>query len=182
MPFLDRIQRWADDRPHDTAVVVAGLRLSWAELRDSATAAVPGAKAVTVLAENNSVDFAVRFAAAVAGERQCAVLDPTWPAQLQQEIRQRLDGSARPGDVAAGDALADGPPETTFLVGLTSGTTSVPKAFTRSRQSWRKSFDASIEFFGLRQDDVTLAPGPLAASLNLYALAECLYAGSEFQT
>lgn len=78
--------------------------------------------------------------------------------------------------------MADGPPETTFLVGLTSGTTSVPKAFTRSRQSWRKSFDASIEFFGLRQDDVTLAPGPLAASLNLYALAECLYAGSEFQT
>ena len=182
MPFLDRIQRWADDRPHDTAVVVAGRRLSWAELRDSATAAVSGAKAVTVLAESNSVDFAVRFAAAVAGERQCAVLDPTWPAQLQQEIRQRLDGSARPGDVAPDDALADGPPETTFLVGLTSGTTSVPKAFTRSRQSWRKSFDASIEFFGLRQDDVTLAPGPLAASLNLYALAECLYAGSEFQT
>ncbi|MEW9873005.1 class I adenylate-forming enzyme family protein [Arthrobacter sp. HS15c] len=182
MPFLDRIQRWADDRPHDTAVVVAGRRLSWAELRDSATAAVSDAKAVTVLAESNSVDFAVRFAAAVAGERQCAVLDPTWPAQLQQEIRQRLDGSAQPGDVAADDTLADGPPETTFLVGLTSGTTSVPKAFTRSRQSWRKSFDASIEFFGLRPDDVTLAPGPLAASLNLYALAECLYAGSEFQT
>ena len=182
MPFLDRIQRWADDRPHDTAVVVAGRRLSWAELRDSATSAVSGAKAVTVLAESNSVDFAVRLAAAVAGERQCAVLDPTWPAQLQQEIHHRLDGSARPGDVAADDALADGPPETTFLIGLTSGTTSVPKAFTRSRQSWRKSFDASIEFFGLRQDDVTLAPGPLAASLNLYALAECLYAGSEFQT
>ncbi|HEY9357924.1 MAG TPA: AMP-binding protein [Arthrobacter sp.] len=182
MPFLDRIQRWADDRPHDTAVVVAGRRLSWVELRDSATAAVSGAKAVTVLAESNSVDFAVGFAAAVAGERKCAVLDPTWPAQLQQEIRQRLDGSAQPGDVAPDDALADGPPETTFLIGLTSGTTSVPKAFTRSRQSWRKSFDASIEFFGLRQDDVTLAPGPLAASLNLYALAECLYAGSEFQT
>ena len=29
---------------------------------------------------------------------------------------------------------------------------------------------------------MTLAPGPLAASLNLYALSECLYAGSEFQT
>ncbi|MCU1517262.1 MAG: AMP-dependent synthetase [Pseudarthrobacter sp.] len=182
MPFLDRIQRWAADRPHDTAVVVAGRRLAWAELRDAATAEVPGSKAVTVLAENNSVDFAVRFAAAVAGERQCAVLDPAWPQQLQQEIRQRLDSSARPGAVAPDDALADGPPGTGFLIGLTSGTTSVPKAFTRSRESWRKSFDASIEFFGLRQDDVTLAPGPLAASLNLYALAECLYAGSEFQT
>ncbi|MDR6416025.1 AMP-binding protein [Pseudarthrobacter sulfonivorans] len=182
MPFLDKIQQWADERPHDTAVVVAGRRVRWAELRNAATATVPAAAAVTVLAEANSVDFAVRFAAAVAGERQCAVLDPAWPEALHREIRARLDGAAKPGTVAAADALADGPPESTFLIGLTSGTTSVPKAFTRSRQSWRKSFDASIEFFGLRQDDVTLAPGPLAASLNLYALAECLYAGSEFQT
>lgn len=182
MPFLDKIQHWAGERPHDTAVVVAGRRMRWAELRDAATAAVSGAKAVTVLAEANSVGFAVRFAAAVAGERQCAVLDPAWPEALRQEISGRLDGAAQPGAVSAEDALADGTPESTFLIGLTSGTTSVPKAFTRSRQSWRESFDASIKFFGLRQDDVTLAPGPLAASLNLYALAECLYAGSEFQT
>ncbi|HCB59835.1 MAG TPA: AMP-dependent synthetase, partial [Arthrobacter bacterium] len=90
MPFLDKIQRWAEERPHDTAVVVAGRRLRWAELRDAATAAVPTAAAVTVLAEANSVDFAVKFAAAVAGERQCAVLDPTWPAALHQEILHRL--------------------------------------------------------------------------------------------
>ncbi len=182
MPFLDKIQRWADERPHDTAVVVAGRRVRWAELRDAATAAVPASAAVTVLAEANSVNFAIRFAAAVAGERQCAVLDPAWPDPLRQEIGSRLAGSIEPGHVSPADALADGNPESAFLIGLTSGTTSVPKAFTRSRQSWRESFEASIEFFGLRQDDVTLAPGPLAASLNLYALAECLYAGSEFQT
>ena len=58
----------------------------------------------------------------------------------------------------------------------------MPKAFTRSRRSWQESFEASIEFFGLTQDDKTLAPGPLAASLNLYALAECLYAGAEFHS
>ncbi len=182
MPFLDKIRRWADERPYDTAVVVAGRRLRWVELRDAAAAAVPGAGAVTVLAEPNSVDFVVQFAAAVAGDRQCAVLDPTWPAALHEEIFQRLAESAQPGTVSVGDALADGPPESTFLIGLTSGTTSVPKAFTRSRRSWQQSFEASIEFFGLSQDDVTLAPGPLAASLNLYALAECLYGGSEFQT
>lgn len=182
MPFLNRIQRWAEERPHDTAVVVAGRRLCWDELRDAAESALPAAAAVTVLAESNSVDFAVRFAAGIAGGRQCAVLDPAWPVTLHQEILQRLAQSAIPGTVSAADALADGPPESTFLIGLTSGTTSVPKAFTRSRQSWRQSFDASIEFFGLAQDDVTLAPGPLAASLNLYALAECLYAGAEFQT
>ncbi|MBT2531264.1 AMP-binding protein [Arthrobacter sp. ISL-48] len=182
MPFLNKIHRWAEERPQDTAVVVAGRRLGWAELRDAAAAAVACSDGVTVLAEANSVDFAVRFAAAVAGCRQCAVLDPAWPAQLHGEILQRLHEHVRPAAVSSQDALADGPAESTFLIGLTSGTTSVPKAFSRSRRSWQESFDASIEFFGLRQEDVTLAPGPLAASLNLYALAECLYAGSEFQT
>ncbi|MFF1254175.1 class I adenylate-forming enzyme family protein [Pseudarthrobacter sp. NPDC058329] len=181
MPFLNRIQRWAEERPHDTAVVIAGERLTWAALRDSAARAVPETKAVTALCEANSVDFAVKFAAAVAGGRQCAVLDPAWPAQLQEDIVHRVESFAQPAAVAPDDYLADGAPEATFLIGLTSGTTSVPKAFTRSRRSWQESFDASIEFFGLRQDDVTLAPGPLAASLNLYALAECLYEGSEFQ-
>ncbi|TLM87719.1 class I adenylate-forming enzyme family protein [Pseudarthrobacter sp. NamE5] len=182
MPFLNRIQRWADERPHDTAVVVAGRRLSWADLRDSAAALVPHTKSVSSLCEANSVEFAARFAAAVAGGRQCAVLDPAWPIQLQEDIGRRVDASAQPAAVSPDDGLADGAPEAAFLVGLTSGTTSVPKAFTRSRRSWQESFEASIEFFGLHQDDVTLAPGPLAASLNLYALAECLYAGSEFQT
>lgn len=182
MPFLDKIQRWANERPDDTAVVVAGRWLSWADLRDSAAAAVPATAGVTVLAEGNSIDFPVRFAAALAGGRQCAVLDPAWPTALHEEILERLAESARPVPVSVDDALADGPPETTFLIGLTSGTTSVPKAFTRSRASWQHSFDASIEFFGLRRDDVTLAPGPLVSSLNLYALAECLYAGSQFQT
>lgn len=182
MPFLDRIQRWATERPHGTAVAIAGRGLSWDELRGGAAALVPETTSVTTLCEANSIDFAVKFAAAVAGGRQCAVLDPAWPSHLQEDIVRRVQSSAGPAAVAADDPLADGPPGSTFLIGLTSGTTSVPKAFTRSRRSWQESFEASIEFFGLRQDDVTLAPGPLAASLNLYALAECLFAGSEFQT
>jgi len=143
---------------------------------------VPKTESVTTLCEANSTDFALKLAAAVAGGRQCAVLDPAWPAHLQEDIVRRVQSSADPAAVAPDDPLADGAPGSTFLIGLTSGTTSVPKAFTRSRRSWQESFEASIEFFGLRRDDVTLAPGPLAASLNLYALAECLYAGSEFQT
>jgi acyl-CoA synthetase (AMP-forming)/AMP-acid ligase II len=172
-------------------------------LRDAAEQLVPAAPAVSVLRADNSLAFAVEFAAAVAGERQCAVLDPSWPQHLQDAISGRIAAAspaalpARPkagagyrgrlgdalGDGVAdgpGDGLVDGPPASPFLIGLTSGTTSVPKAFTRSRESWRISFDASIEFFGLTAEDRTLAPGPLAASLNLYALAECLYAGSEF--
>ena len=188
MPFLDRLQRWADDRPDDTAVVVAGKRLSWGELRDEAEAlAATGSAHIAVLAERNSTHFAVAFAAAVAGERQCAVLDPTWPEPMLAEIVRLLGPAAEAGPAATGEQvggwqLADGDPASSFLIGLTSGTTSVPKAFTRSRRSWQQSFEASMEFFGLSQDDKTLAPGPLAASLNLYALAECLYAGAEFHT
>ena len=86
MPFLNRIQRWAGERPHDTAVVIAGRRLSWAELRDSAAALGPHTKSVTTLCEANSVDFAAKFAAALAGGRQCAVLDPAWPGPLQEDM------------------------------------------------------------------------------------------------
>lgn len=185
MPFLDRLQRWADDRPDSPAVVCSGRYLSWSDLRDAATAVLPDTGALSVLAQPNSVDFAVAFAAGTAGTRQCAVLDPTWPEATLQGIGERLAAS---GTRVAGTAgplageLIDGPPDTPFLIGLTSGTTSVPKAFSRSRRSWQVSFEASIEFFGLRQDDITLAPGPLAASLNLYALAECLYAGTQFNT
>jgi acyl-CoA synthetase (AMP-forming)/AMP-acid ligase II len=182
MPFLDRLQRWADERPDGTAVVVAGKRLSWSELRNAAAALVPATPAVTVLAERNSTDFAAAFAAAVAGSRRCAVLDPTWPQQLLGSLTARIADTVPAAGAELGSDLADGPPESPFLIGLTSGTTALPKAFSRSRRSWQLSFDSSVEFFGLAPDDRTLAPGPLAASLNLYALAECLYAGSEFHT
>jgi acyl-CoA synthetase (AMP-forming)/AMP-acid ligase II len=178
MPFLDKIQLWADERPHDTAVVVGRSRLNWAELRDAATVLLGHTTATTVLAEPNSTGFVAKFVAAVAGERRCAVLDPQWPAAMVEEVTSRIVDPA----IASGVELIDGDPSTTFLIGLTSGTTSVPKAFTRSRRSWQVSFNASIEFFGLSQDDRTLAAGPLSSSLNLYALSECLYAGSAFHT
>lgn len=181
MPFVTRIQRWADERPDHTAIAMGRRRLSWAELRAAAERLVPDVPPLSVLNEANSPEFAVRFTAAVAGERRCAVLDPSWPQDLRDDMTQRL--ALQPvGTSTAGTKLVDGHPDTPFLIGLTAGTTSVPKAFTRSRYSWQRSFEASIEFFGLRQNDKTLAPGPLAASLNLYALAECLYAGSEFHT
>ncbi|WP_426002620.1 class I adenylate-forming enzyme family protein [Paenarthrobacter sp. NyZ202] len=178
MPFLDKLHLWAAEHPHDTAVVVGRRRLTWAQLHHAATARLHDAAATTILAEPNSTGFIERYAAAVAGERRCAVLDPHWPSAMIDEVSSRI---TQP-EIAAVDALRDGDPATTFLVGLTSGTTSVPKAFTRSRRSWQISFEASIEFFGLMQDDRTLAPGPLSASLNLYALSECLFAGASFHT
>ncbi|HKU30677.1 MAG TPA: AMP-binding protein [Arthrobacter sp.] len=186
MPFLDKLQLWADERPDDTAVVVGGKRLTWAGLRDAAVLRLPATGSTTILAEHNSVEFVAAYTAAVAGGRSCAVLDPLWPEAMIDDVSQRINQTAVSGREAGEDGrtgdLADGAPNSTFLIGLTSGTTSIPKAFTRSRRSWQVSFEASIEFFGLGQEDKTLAPGPLSASLNLYALSECLYAGAAFHT
>jgi acyl-CoA synthetase (AMP-forming)/AMP-acid ligase II len=184
MPFLDRLARWAAEKPHEPAVVCGRERLSWAELRDSAAALAGSGEPTAVLRAPNSVDFAVRWAAGVAGDRECAVLDPTWHEGLVRDVEQRLgDRWGVPvGSALAPADLVDGPGASSFLVGLTSGTTNVPKAFSRSRASWARSFEASSSEFGLRAGDRVLAPGPLSASLNLYTLSECLWAGATFHT
>ncbi|MCD9194741.1 AMP-binding protein [Streptomyces albireticuli] len=76
--------------------------------------------------------------------------------------------------------LTAGRETSTFLVGFTSGTTGVPKAFRRTRGSWRASLSLGRSLPGLGADRPTLAPGPLAHGLSLYALAECLAAGAAF--
>ena len=178
MPFLNRINTWAELHPDNTAVAVDGRGFTWAELRGAAAELLPSTTATYILDEPNSVEFAALYCAAVSSGRQVVVLDPVWPPQMRDEILRRL-----PAPMGAEETrLEDGDPESTFLIGFTSGTTALPKPFTRSRSSWQASFAASIEFFDLRQEDKTLAPGPLSASLNLYALSECLYAGSEFHT
>jgi long-chain acyl-CoA synthetase len=178
VPFLNRLQRWADLRPDATAIAVGGRGFSWAELRGAAEELVPSTPETYILSEPNSPEFAALYCAGIAKGRQIAVLDPAWTPSARDEVTRMLPSPSR----AAGTALEDGDPDDAFLIGFTAGTTSTPKAFTRSRRSWQASFGASIEFFGLRADDKTLAPGPLSASLNLYALSECLYAGTEFHT
>ncbi|MDQ4500980.1 AMP-binding protein [Sinomonas sp. ASV322] len=181
MPFVDRLSWWAAEKADEPAVVCGPEHLTWGELAASATRLAGSGQDLRVLQSGNGVDFAVRWAAGVAGDRECAVLDPHWPAALSDEVRGLLVtrwAHTRPGPAE----LRDGAPESSFLVGLTSGTTSVPKAFSRTRASWRSSFDASITLFGLTSEDRVLAPGPLSASLNLYTLSESLYCGASFHT
>ncbi|MGO4105663.1 class I adenylate-forming enzyme family protein [Leifsonia sp. YAF41] len=192
MPFLDQLQRWADLRPDGSAVEVAGHRLSFRQLRDAATAqlAAGGTRdGITALALPNGTEFVVQFAAAVAGDSSCAVLSPDLPGSVRQTIDQRLNQGATAGGSAVGTptvarptppTLRDGSGDSVFLYGFTSGTTSVPKAFTRTRRSWQLSFETSAAYFGLSDDDRTLAPGPFSASLTLYALCESLFVGAAF--
>jgi len=204
MPCDDRLEYWARVRPDSTAVEVGGDRLSFAELRDRAASRVGAGAgggagggenpALTALCLPNGTEFAVRFAAAVAGSGVCAVLDPGWPDAQRAAVEERLRefhpglttadaGTADTGTSTGGNPsteISDGPADSVFLLGFTSGTTSLPKAFTRSRRSWQRSFDHSTAFFGLTGADRTLAPGPLSSSLTLFALAESLHAGAAF--
>ncbi|TFD74799.1 class I adenylate-forming enzyme family protein [Cryobacterium fucosi] len=189
MPFLDQLNHWARHQPGATAVEVGADRLSFAGLAARATDALSvgtDGAGIGVLSLPNGIDFAVALAAGIAGDRAVAVLDPGWPDAQRHAVTERLaaegvrrQAQPRPDSVPS---LADGHPDSVFLYGFTSGTTSVPKAFTRTRGSWRRSFEAGTDYFGLTGHDRTLAPGPLSSSLTLYALAESLHAGATFVT
>ena len=196
MPVLDRVNHWASVQPEARAVVVGSDSLTYGELQARATEILAATATehqtghLTVLCQANGVDFAVRFIAAVAGTGRCAVLDPEWPVAVRDEIVERL--CARENDEqqeqtpdyrmldrqAPTRLLDDGPASSVFLYGLTSGTTSIPKCFTRTRASWQLACAASTDYFAVTKSERTLVTGPLSASLSLYALTESLYAGA----
>jgi acyl-CoA synthetase (AMP-forming)/AMP-acid ligase II len=196
MPFVDRLVDWAGRCPDRDAIVIDGERLSYAELccraarlRLPAPAGVPGPRPLVALDLGSTLDFAVAFTAAVGRGRTAAVLDPGWPASVRAAALDGLEpgcvltGGGPAGLAAAAGSpedLADGDPGDVFYCGFTSGTTRRPKAFVRTVGSWQRSLERSTTYFGTGPGDRVLVPGPLSASLSLYALAESLYAGATF--
>lgn len=71
-------------------------------------------------------------------------------------------------------------PQAPFFIGFTSGTTGLPKAFIRTRESWRRSLEDGQSFFSLKPEQNVLAPGPMAHGVTLYALVEALDCGQTF--
>lgn len=61
-----------------------------------------------------------------------------------------------------------------FLMLFSSGTTSAPKAFIKTRQQYRANVAISSAHLGPIAAVNTLAPGPISYSLTLYAMIECL--------
>lgn len=95
--------------------------------------------------------------AATADGRSCAVLDPAWPAPLQDSARADVLAAWRDGRVGAGD-----------LVLFTSGTTGRPRGVVRTVASWLASVAPLAELTGIGAGDVVWLPGPLSSSLYLH--------------
>ncbi|MDQ0708983.1 long-chain acyl-CoA synthetase [Arthrobacter woluwensis] len=64
-----------------------------------------------------------------------------------------------------------------FLLLFSSGTTSNPKAFLKTRQQYRANVAVSSAHLEPLPGVSTLAPGPVSYSLTLYAVIECLATG-----
>lgn len=143
-----------------------------------------------IIEEHDGLDLAAAFAKVLCGEGVACVVDASWPESTKARVREQAlmwqrNRQPTPSDVAllkssGNPAIGDGAASSIFMVGLSSGTSGTPKGFTRTRESWASSLRVSIEYFDIRPHDVTLAPGPGASSMNLYALAECLMSGSTF--
>ncbi|ADP09979.1 AMP-dependent synthetase and ligase [Erwinia sp. Ejp617] len=167
------------------------------------------ATGVVAIASANDTTFPVAWLAATARPFTAAVIDPLTPEDNLRDIFNRLkpdllllkrqdrllialaerlairwlalDGWQHAQPVADDRAFsADMQAATPFLIGFTSGTTSLPKAFIRSRRSWRCSFENGVEIFRLAHAPSTLFPGPLSHGIGLYCLNETLYAGGCF--
>lgn len=85
-----------------------------------------------------------------------------------------LGGGTVP-DPAPMPAVRDG--EEPFLMLFSSGTTSNPKAFLKTRAQYRANVAVSSAYLEPFAGVATLAPGPVSYSLTLYALIECMATG-----
>lgn len=154
-----------------------------------------------------SAFHAARIVAGLAGYRAVsATIDPQWPlAHRIRIITAAGIGLVISDDAALAEALraagwsgttltldqfrerersvppADPPTvrdgDEAFLLLFSSGTTSDPKAFLKTRRQYRENVAVSSAHLEPRPGVQTLAPGPLSYSLTLYALIECLATG-----
>ena len=154
-----------------------------------------------------SASAAACFVAALAGFRAVsATIDPRWPLAHRVDVVlttgigvvitdatdladalaargwggticsiaefRRLAHAADPGPTPS---LRPG--TEAFLLLFSSGTTSRPKAFLKTRDQYRANVAVSSAHLEPLPGVATLAPGPVAYSLTLYAVIECLATG-----
>ncbi|WP_413332469.1 class I adenylate-forming enzyme family protein [Brevibacterium sp. GP-SGM9] len=148
-----------------------------------------------------------RIIAGLAGYRAVsATIDPRWPLEHQvrvirvtgiglvisdsTDLAEALAAAEWTGTVitttefrAREAAVEPAPPPSVrapdepFLMLFSSGTTSNPKAFIKTRQQYRDNVAVSSAHLEPLPEVATLAPGPVSYSLTLYAVVESLATG-----
>jgi acyl-CoA synthetase (AMP-forming)/AMP-acid ligase II len=200
--FLDHAAR----RPDRPALWIGDTPVSFGDLADGARRVGQGVAAgqrIGLLLGNGSAFLEVFLGTVLAGGI-AVVLDPKWSAPQRAAVLEGmpldrlfadpalLGGQALPAGLsliptdsfAAWKAaqrpgpLAPVPADRPFLIGFTSGTTGVPKAFTRDQGSWSATLEAGWAEFGVTAEDRILVPGPLVHGLGLYGAVEGLTAGA----
>ncbi|MDO6462019.1 AMP-binding protein [Granulosicoccaceae sp. 1_MG-2023] len=146
------------------------------------------------------------FLALGAGNHNALIFNPAWPQAMQRAAWQRLQPALWLGDelpawahghtrhslepapdghggalVKLQEAVARRDTGALFYTGFTSGSSGVPKGFSRHERSWLASFAADQRIFGFSAGQVFYCPGSLAHSLFLYAVMRALYAGATVQ-
>ena len=93
------------------------------------------------------------------------------------DFTRRIDGlrGAPTGPPLERPAVRDG--DEAFLMLFSSGTTSNPKAFLKTRDQYRANAAVSTAHLEPFAGVATLAPGPVSYSLTLYAVVECMATG-----
>ena len=201
-PFLAH----ARHRPERPALWMGDTPVSFGALADGAqrvAAGVTAGERIGLLLGNGPVFLEVFLGTVLAGGI-AVVLDPKWSAPQRAAVLAGMPldrlfaDPALLGDPALPDGLPvvrmDGfaawkaahppacpapvPANRPFLIGFTSGTTGVPKAFTRDQGSWSATLEAGWAEFGVGAEDRILVPGPLVHGLGLYGAVEGLTAGA----
>ena len=152
---------WAARDGGRLAISDGTRRLSFAALARAA-AAVPGPAVGWVGESASHVDRLIEFCAIAGSGRAAGVADPDWPAAVREQVQASV--AAPPGDA--------------FYVGFTSGSTGLPKGFSRSHRSWTRSFQACLDTFGPAAALPVVAPGSLSHSLFLFAMLLGLWTGA----
>ncbi|MGJ7560507.1 class I adenylate-forming enzyme family protein [Brevibacterium casei] len=96
-------------------------------------------------------------------------------AELAAEQERRCDRAHALGPDLPSPSVRG--PDEAFLMLFSSGTTSDPKAFLKTREQYRANVAVSSAHLEPLPGVVTLAPGPVSYSLTLYAVIESLATG-----